>query len=86
MVVADGLTLRVAGLATTPFWLMPSDQFTFHGPVPVSVAEIVAVPPLQMVALPLATEVGRELTVTTALPVRSPACAVQLASVRLITV
>ena len=86
MVVAEGLTLRVAGLATTPFWLMPSDQFTFHGPVPVSAAEMVVEPPLQMAVLALTTEVGRVLIVTTALPVRSPACAVQLASVRLVTV
>ena len=84
--VADGLTVRVAGLATTPFWLTPSDQPTLHGPEPVSAAAIAVEPPLQMVALPLAAEVGRELTVTTALPVRSPACAVQLASVRLVTV
>ena len=86
MVVPEGLTVRVAGLASTPFWLMPSDQPTFHGPVPVSAAAITVELPLQMAVLPLTTEVGRELTVTTALPVRSPVCAVQLASVRLITV
>ena len=65
---------------------MPSDQLTFHGPVPVSTAAIVVEPSLQMAALPLTTEVGCALTVTTALPVRSAACAVQLASVRLVTV
>ena len=86
VVVADGLTLRVAGLAATAFWLEPSDQLTFHGPVPVKAAEMVAELPLQIVAVPLATEVGRASTVTTALPVRSPAWAVQLASVRLVTV
>ena len=47
---------------------MPSDQITFHGPVPVSAAAIAVVPPLQMDALPLTTEVGRALTVTSALP------------------
>ena len=69
MVVADGLTLRVAGLETTPFWLTPSDQPTFHGPVPVSAAAIVVELPLQVVAVPLTREVGRALTATTALPV-----------------
>ena len=60
----DGLTLRVAGLLATPFCTTASDHVTFHGPVPVSAAWIVVELPLQTVALPLATEVGRALTVT----------------------
>jgi hypothetical protein len=36
----------------------------FQGPTPVNAAEIVAEPPLQIVVLPLAAEVGRGLTVT----------------------
>ena len=82
----EGLTLRVAGLVATPFWVTLSDHVTFHGPVPVKAAEMVFEPPLQIVAEPLATEVGRALTITTALPVRLPACAVQVESVRAVTV
>ena len=78
--------MRVAGLVATPFWVTLSDQVTFHGPVPVKAAEIMVELPLQIVAEPLATEVGRALTVTTALPVRSLNCAVQLASLRAVTV
>ena len=82
----EGLTLRVAGLVATPFWVTLSDHVTFHGPVPVKAAEMVVELPLQIVAVPLTAEVGRALTVTTALPVRSPDCAVQLASLRAVTV
>ena len=78
--------MRVAGLVATAFWLEPSDQLTFHGPVPVKAAEILVEPPLQIVAVPLATEVGRALTITTALPVRLPEGAVPLASLRAVTV
>jgi hypothetical protein len=81
VVVVEGLTLRVAGLAATEGWVKPSDQVTLHGPVPVRAAWIVVEPPLQIVTLPLTTDVGRGLTVTTALPVLSAAIAVQLASV-----
>jgi hypothetical protein len=51
VVVVEGLTLRVAGLEATPFWVVPSDQVTFHGPVPVRSACIVVEVPLQTVAL-----------------------------------
>src|SRR6185369_10709878 len=81
-----GLTLRVAGLAATPLCNTPSDQVTFHGPVPVNTAVIVAELPLQSGAVPLTTAVGRGFTVITALPVRSPACAVHFESVRAVTV
>ena len=81
-----GLTVRWAGLLTTPFWFVPSDQLTFHGPVPVSAADITVESAGQIVPPPLTTTVGRAWTVTTALPVRSPASAVQFASVRSVTV
>ena len=86
VVVDDGLTLRVAGLEATPVCVTPSDHVTFHGPRPVSAAWMVLELPLQIVPLPLATAVGLALTVMTALPVRSPATAVQLASERDVTV
>src|ERR1041385_8676943 len=79
-----GLTVRVAGLTLTVCWF-PSDQVRFQGPIPVSTAWITVEPPLQLVALPLTTAVGRGLTVTTALPVRSPGLAVQCASVKAVT-
>jgi hypothetical protein len=42
--------------------------------------------PLQIVAFPVTAADGRGFTVTTALPVRSPACAVHLESLRVVTV
>ena len=65
---------------------MPSDQLTFHGPVPVSAAAIAVEPPLQMAALPLTTEVGRASAATSALPVISLGWAEPLASDRAVTV
>ena len=47
VVVAAGLTERVAGEAATPFCVTPSDQVMLHGPIPVSAAEIVVAPPAQ---------------------------------------
>ena len=64
--VEPGLTLRVAGLAATPFCVKLSDHVMFHGPVPVSAAWMVVEPPLQIVAEPLATDVGRAFTVKVA--------------------
>ncbi|PYK02301.1 MAG: hypothetical protein DME23_01945 [Verrucomicrobia bacterium] len=58
-----GLTVRVAGLAAA-VCAYPSDQVTVHGPVPVNTACNIVGSPLQIVALPLTTEVGRGLTVT----------------------
>src|SRR6266446_3795923 len=88
VVVEEGVTLRVAGLAETPVCVVPSDQVTFHGPVPVRSAWMLAEVPLHTVVLSalLTTEVGRGFTVITALPVRSPARAVHLLSVRAVTV
>jgi len=51
---------------------LPSDHVTFHGPVPVSVAEIVVELPAQIVALPLTAAVGNGLTVIVALPDEVP--------------
>ncbi len=42
--------------------------------------EMFVLDPLQIVVVPLITLVGRGFTVTTALPVISPACAVHLLS------
>jgi len=86
VVVTLGLTLRVDGLAATPLCNTPSDQVTFHGPVPVNTAVIVAKLPLQSGAVPLTTAVGRGFTVITALPVRSLAWAVHFESVKTVTV
>ena len=47
---------------------------------------IAVLAPLHIVALPLITDVGLGLTVTTALPVISPAWAVQFASLTAVTV
>ena len=66
--------------------VVPSDHVTFHGPFPVSAAEMLAEPPLQIPTLPLTTDVGRAFTVTVALPVRSAAWELQLASLSTVTV
>jgi hypothetical protein len=85
-VVTAGLTLRVAKLVATPVCVTPSDHVTFHGPVPVNTAVIIAELPLQITVEPLTTEVGRGFTVIPALPVRSLACAAHFESVRAVTV
>ena len=85
-----GLTTNVSVLeltllcvaTTTPF----DDHVTFQGPIPVSAACTVVEPPLHIVTVPLTTEVGRGLTVTTALAVRSSALAAQFASLNAVTV
>lgn len=64
VVVAPGLTDRVAGEAATPVCVTPSDQTTVHGPAPVSAAEIRAEPPGQMAVVPETVAVGFGLTVT----------------------
>jgi len=63
VVVAPGLTVRVAGEAAAVCTL-PSDQVTVHGPAPVSAAEISADPPGQIAAEPETVAVGFGLTVT----------------------
>ena len=84
MVVTAGLTVRVAGLLTTPLWTTPSDQVTLQGALPLSAALIVVELPAQIVALPLTVATGNGLTLTTALPV--PAPPVQLTSDTAVTV
>src|SRR5438093_301057 len=88
VVVLAGLTLRVAGLEAILFCTTPSDQLTVHGPVPVRSAWIVVELPLQIVVLSAArtTAVGRALTVTIALLLKSPACAVHKESLKAVTV
>ena len=49
-------------------------------PEPVTVTLIEELPPLHIVVVPLRDAVGRGLTFTTRLPVKSPAIDVQLAS------
>jgi hypothetical protein len=72
---------RDTGLVAIPFWINPSDHTTFHGPDPVRTAcKVVAVPPGQIVVLPLTTAVGRGFTVTNALPLKSPGCDTQFTS------
>jgi hypothetical protein len=61
-VVAPGLTERVAGETATPDCVMPSDQVTFQGPVPVSAAWIVVVPPAQTCAAPETVAAGSART------------------------
>ena len=57
MVVVAGLTIRVAGVEVA-VCCTPSDQVSFHGPVPLSAAWIVAEPPAQIVFAPLTVAVG----------------------------
>ena len=63
MVVLDGLTKRVNGLANTLLLIAPSDQPTVHGAVPVKAAWMAALLPAQIVVVPLTTAVGFEETV-----------------------
>jgi hypothetical protein len=57
-----------------------------HGCVPVNATDKLVEPPLHIVAVPLITDVGLGLTVTTAEPVLSPAIELQLASLKAVTV
>ena len=56
--------MRLSELAEVPF-KTPSDQLIVQGPVPVSATWITLELPLQLVALPLTTDVGRVRTVIT---------------------
>ena len=73
-------------VGAVPLKALPSDNVPLIVPLPVTVSVKVALCPLQIVVLPLITEVGRAFTVTVALPVLSPACAVQLSSLNAVTV
>ena len=68
VVVAAGLTERVAGEAATPLCVTPSDHVTLQGPVPVSAAEIVVAPPAQIAAPPETVAVGSARTVAAVVP------------------
>ena len=87
--VLAGLTVGVYGFAVIPVTLtgvVPSEYVMFHGDSPVNAMLIVVEPPLHIVEFPLTTPVGRVLTVTFALPVRSPAIEVQFSSLNAVTV
>lgn len=60
--------------------LLPSDNNPLQGDLPVKVSDRLALWPTQIVALPLITPVGLGLMVTFAVPLRSAARALQLAS------
>lgn len=64
VVVAPGLTERVAGEAAMPAWTTPSDQVTVHGPAPVRAAWIGTEPPAHTAPEPETTAVGFGTTVT----------------------
>jgi hypothetical protein len=70
-------------IPVTDTGVAPSVYVRFQGPVPVSVTDTAAEPPLQIVVEPLTTAAGRGAIVITADPVRSPAWAVQPASFKL---
>ena len=74
-----GLTDTEIGL-DEPLNEAPLERVPFHGPVPVTTIERDGESPLQIVVVPLIVPVGREFTVITALPVRSPPTATQFAS------
>ena len=80
--VALGLTDTVMIGAVPLKAIPPGASVPLIGPLPVTVKLNVALCPLQIVPLPLNTAVGRGFTVTTALPLRSAACAVQVPSVK----
>ena len=80
-----GLTTLVI-VGAVPLKALPSENVPLIVPLPVKVKVKLALCPLQIVVVPLITEVGRAFTVTVALPVLSPACAVQLASLNVATV
>lgn len=74
-----GLTDTEIGL-DEPLNEAPFERVPFHGPVPVTTIDRDGESPLQIVVVPLIVPVGREFTVITALPVRSPPTAAQFAS------
>ena len=68
--------MRIAGEAFVHVSATPSDHVTFHGPNPVKSAWIVEaywlVPLTVMLVFPETNAVGRGLTVTEAVPTKSP--------------
>lgn len=83
VIVGDTFTVMVGAV---PLNAVPLDSVPLMVPLPVTVRVSVVVWPLQILAVPLSTAVGRAFTVTTALPVKSAAMALQLASERVATV
>ena len=84
-VVDDGLTFTVI-VGAVPLNAVPSDNVPLIVPLPVTARLSVALPPLQIVLLPLSTAVGLAFTFTVAPPERSAAIAVQFASLRSVNV
>ena len=66
--------------------VVPSVYVRLQGDVPVKAILTGVAVPLHTVALPLIIEVGRGLIVTVAVPLLSPACETQLASLNAVTV
>ncbi len=85
MVVALGETLTVVEGAV-PLNAVPSDNVPLIVPAPVNAKVKVALPPLQIAVVPLIATVGRALTVTSALPVKSAAIDAHVPSVAVETV
>ena len=83
VVVVDGLTLLLHDPLPLPVTVPPLLNVKVHPPLAVIVPLIVVLPPLHIVvAVLVIAATGRELTVTTSDPVRSPLMDVQTASVK----
>ena len=83
--VTDGDTVTISGFVVAVTGDPPLMLYT-NGPVPVKAMLKVVLVPSQVAGVPLITDVGRGLTVTTALPVLSAAVAAQFASDNDVTV
>jgi hypothetical protein len=82
VVAEDGETLTVIVGAVPLNDIAPGLIVPLIVPLPVTAKESVALPPLQIVVEPLIAAVGRALTFTVRVPVKSPAMDVQFASLR----
>ena len=85
VVVTTGLTLTVM-VGATPVKGVPSESVPEIVPAPVTAKLKVAEFPLQIVVAPLKAPVGLGRIVIVALPVRSPATDVQIASLKAVMV
>lgn len=83
VVVTDGVTVNTYGLLVipvTPCDVLPSVHVKLHGAVPVKTIDIVALPPVHTIALPVIVSVGGVFTITTALSIMPVLSASQCAS------
>src|SRR6185436_13640036 len=85
VVVEEGLTETVSGSFEVVTGVPPLILYV-HGAAPVKSMVRFALPPLQIVVVPLINDVGLGFTVMVAEPVISPASAVQFASLSEVTV